>query len=68
MNSPLGDDRGGRTTRDDTQKVIPATNDATCMFLNQLLQGNGHGLLHCARIVDVAGDIEQLKGKCSCLG
>lgn len=51
-------DRG--TSGNDSQKVIPTTLDTTAVLLNEFLQGDGHLLLNCARVVDMSRDTEQL--------
>ena len=58
--SRLGDERGGGAPGDDGQQVLPAPDDAPGVPLDQLPQRDGHLLLHCARVVHVPGDVEQL--------
>lgn len=56
----LGQDRSGRTTGDDGQKVIPSTSNTTTVLVNQLTQGNRHLLLDGDGVVDMARDTEEL--------
>merc|ERR1719341_308226 len=52
--------RSRGTTRDDTKKVIPASNDSSTVNFNELLQSDAHLLFHSARVVDMSTDIEEL--------
>merc|ERR1719447_1303696 len=56
----LGDEGSGAASRDDTEQVVPAADHSAAVALDQLLQGDAHLLLHCARVVHVARDVEQL--------
>merc|ERR1719461_2525934 len=56
----LGDEGGGAAPRDDTEQVVPAADHSAAVALDQLLQGDAHLLLHCAGVVNVARDVEQL--------
>merc|ERR1719447_690360 len=56
----LGDEGSGAAPRDDTEQVVPAADHSAAVALDQLLQGDAHLLLHCAGVVNVARDVEQL--------
>jgi len=56
----LRENGSGRTTGDDSQKVVPSTSNTTTVLLNQLTHGNGHLLLNCAGVVNMARDTEEL--------
>lgn len=56
----LGQDRHRRTSRNDTEEVVPSASHAATVLLYEFLQGNRHLLLHDARLVDVSTDAEQL--------
>lgn len=56
----LGDDWGGGTTGDDGEEVVPAAAHTTAVTVDQLTQRDGHLLLDCAGVVDVARNTEQL--------
>ena len=54
------EDRGGRTTRDDSLEVVPAANDTTAVLVNELAERDRHLLLDGAGVVDVTRDTEEL--------
>jgi hypothetical protein len=56
----LGENGSGRTTRDDSQKVVPSTSNTTTVLVNQLTHRNRHLLLNGTGVVDVTGDTEKL--------
>merc|ERR1719273_2260087 len=56
----FGDEGSGAATRDNTEEVVPASNDTATVSLYQLLQGDAHLLLHGAGVVHVARDVEKL--------
>ena len=59
----LGDEGSGAASRDDTEQVVPATNDTATVDLDQLLEGDAHLLLHSAGVVHVARDVEKLRAR-----
>ena len=59
----FGDNGCRRSTGDNGLQVVPATADTTAVLVDQLAERDGHFLLDSARVVDVAGDTEQL-GTC----
>merc|ERR1719167_1434726 len=56
----LGNEGSRTATRDHTEQVVPASNDAATVNFNQLFEGDAHLLLHSAGVVHVAGDVEKL--------
>merc|ERR1711976_1113139 len=54
------------TSWNNTQKVVPSTNDSSSMTLNEFLQWDGHSLFYCAWVVYMARNIEQLCTSVSC--
>ena len=56
----LGDKGSGRASRNDTQEIVPASNDVTSVDLDEVLQRDAHLLLHGAGVVHVAADVEEL--------
>mmetsp|Transcript_7723 Transcript_7723/g.47889 ORF Transcript_7723/g.47889 Transcript_7723/m.47889 type:complete len:475 (-) Transcript_7723:181-1605(-) len=56
----LGEQRYGRSTRYDSQKVIPSTSDSAAVPVDQLSEGDAHLFFHRARLVDVPTDAEEL--------
>merc|ERR1719173_296662 len=60
VTNPFRDERGRAATRDNTEEVVPASNDTATVSLYQLLQGDAHLLLHSAGVVHVARDVEKL--------
>merc|ERR1719209_143157 len=56
----FGDEGSRAATRDNTEEVVPASNDTATVSLYQLLQGNAHLLFHGAGVVHVARDVEKL--------
>jgi len=56
----LGENRSGRATRDDSLEVVPAANDTSAVLVDELAERDGHLLLDGGRVVDVAGDTEEL--------
>jgi len=56
----LREDRGRGATGDHGQQVVPSAADTTAVALDQLAKGDGHLLLDGARVVNVAGDAEEL--------
>merc|ERR1719474_661880 len=56
----LRDEGSGAASRDDTEQIVPAADHSAAVALDQLLQGDAHLLLHCAGVVHVARDVEQL--------
>jgi hypothetical protein len=56
----LGKNRGGRATRDNSQKVVPSTTNTTTVLVNQLTHRNRHLLLNGTGVVDVTRDTEEL--------
>ncbi len=53
-----GVDRGA--TWNNGEEVVPAATNTTTVTLDQFFEGDGHLFLHGARVVDVAGDAEEL--------
>lgn len=53
QNALLRNDRGRTATRDDSEEVIPSSTNTARVTLDEILQGNRHGLLHRAGIVHV---------------
>ena len=51
---------GGGTARNDTQQIVPASNNVTSVDLDEVLQWDAHLLLHGAGVVHVAADVEEL--------
>mmetsp|Transcript_703 Transcript_703/g.2184 ORF Transcript_703/g.2184 Transcript_703/m.2184 type:complete len:271 (+) Transcript_703:1036-1848(+) len=56
----LGNHRDGRATRNDTLQVVPATDDAAAVAVDELPQGDRHLFLYHARLVHVARDGKEL--------
>merc|ERR1719192_670851 len=56
----LGDKGSGRASRNDTQEIVPASNNVTSVDLDEVLQRDAHLLLHGAGVVHVAADVEEL--------
>ncbi|GMT31566.1 hypothetical protein PFISCL1PPCAC_22863, partial [Pristionchus fissidentatus] len=56
----LGHERNRGSSGDDGQQVVPAANDAAAVALDELLERDGHLLLHRARVIHLARDAEQL--------
>jgi hypothetical protein len=56
----LGQDRGRRTTGNDSEEVVPAALDTAAVTVNQLAERNRHLLLDGAGVVDMTGDGEKL--------
>merc|ERR1719285_596846 len=57
---PLRNEGSGAATRDNTEEVVPASNDTTAVSLYELLQGDAHLLLYGAGVIHVARDVEKL--------
>lgn len=55
----LGQHRHRRTARNDRLEVVPSTDDALAVSLNEFTQRNGHFLLDGDRVVDMTTDAEQ---------
>ena len=47
------------SARNDTKQVIPSTDNAATVLLDQILKRNAHFLFNDARVVDVTGDAEE---------
>merc|ERR1719445_3052774 len=56
----LGDKGSRGTSRNDTQEIVPASNNVTSMDLDEVLQRDAHLLLHGAGVVHVATDVKEL--------
>lgn len=56
----LGNHGCGGSAGDNSEQVIPAAADAAAVSVDQLAERDGHFLLDCARVIDVAGDTEEL--------
>lgn len=57
----LGQHRHRRTARNDRLEVVPSTDDALAVSLNEFTQRNGHFLLDGDRVVDMTTDAEQFR-------
>lgn len=51
---PLRNQRGRRTSGNNSEQVVPPADDVTGVSLDQLLEGDAHLLLDCAGGVHVA--------------
>jgi hypothetical protein len=56
----LRQNRHRTSTRNDTKQVIPPTDNTTTVLLDQIHERNTHFFLDDARVVDMAGDAEEL--------
>merc|ERR1719447_1265751 len=51
--------RRRRTTGDDSQQIVPSSNDVTSMSLDEILEWNRHFFFNCARVVYMSRNVEQ---------
>ena len=59
--SLFGDEGRRGAAGDDAEEVVPAADDAAGVELDEFPQRDRHLLLHRARVVHVARDVEQLR-------
>lgn len=57
---PLRNDGSRRAPGNDAQQIVPSADHTARVPLDQFFQRDGHFLLHGARIIDMAGDVEEL--------
>ena len=55
-----GQDRSRGSTWNDGFEVVPAAANTAAVFIDEFAKRNGHFLLDCAGVVDVAGNAEEL--------
>jgi hypothetical protein len=56
----FGDNRDRRSSGDDTQQVVPSTDDATTVLLNEILQRDTHLFLDHAGVIHMSADTVEL--------